>query len=85
MTHRPNTKWNRVIAELQEDPGNWHQVADNAGPSAIQRLRALGAEVQTDSVAPRTGDATYSRYTVWARWPTPTSQLETVTLLHAQH
>ena len=80
MTKRPNAKWPRVIAELQADPGNWHHVADDAGPSTIQRLRALGAEVQTDSVAPRTGGATYSRYTVFARWPTPATELERVTV-----
>ena len=80
MTHRPNAKWPRVIAELQADPGNWHKVADEAGPSTIQRLRALGAEVQTDSIAPRTGGATYSRYTVFARWPTPATELERVTV-----
>ena len=80
MSHRPNAKWPKVIAELQADPGNWHHVADDAGPSTIQRLRALGAEVQTDSVAPRTGGATYSRYTVFARWPTPATELERVTV-----
>jgi hypothetical protein len=47
------------------------KVADDAAPSVVQRLRALGAEVQTDSIAPRTGEQTYSRYTVYARWPTP--------------
>jgi hypothetical protein len=80
MTQRPNAKWAKVIAELQADPGEWHTVADNAGPSVIQRLRALGAEVMTDSVAPRTGGATYSRYTVFARWPTPATELERVEL-----
>jgi hypothetical protein len=80
VTQRPNAKWAKVIAELQADPGQWHKVADNASPSVTQRLRALGAEVQTDSVAPRTGGATYSRYTVYARWPTPTTTLESVQL-----
>ena len=80
MSHRPNAKWPKVIAELQADPGNWHHVADDAGPSTIQRLRALGAEVQMDSIAPRTGGATYSRYTVYARWPTPQSELERIQL-----
>ena len=83
MTQRPNAKWAKVITELQADPGQWHKVADNAAPSVSQRLRELGAEVQTDSVAPRTGGATYSRYTVYARWPTPTTTLESVTLQHA--
>lgn len=83
MTKQRNAKWPRVIAELQADPGNWHQVAEDAGPSTIQRLRALGAEVQTDSVAPRTGGATYSRYTVFARWPTPATELERLELEHA--
>lgn len=82
MSHRPNAKWPKVIAELQADPGNWHHVADDAGPSTIQRLRALGAEVQMDSIAPRTGGATYSRYTVYARWPTPQSELERIQLEH---
>lgn len=83
MSQRSNTKWPRVIAELQADPGEWHHVADDAGPSTIQRLRALGAEVQTDSVAPRTGGATYSRYKVYARWPTPQTELERLSLEHA--
>jgi len=80
MSQRPNAKWPKVIAELQADPGQWHHVADDAGPSTIQRLRALGAEVQMDSIAPRTGGATYSRYKVYARWPTPATELERVTL-----
>ena len=67
MTHHRKSKWNNVIAELQADPGNWHKVAEDAAPSVTQRLRALGAEVQTDSSAPRTGGATYSRYTVWVQ------------------
>ena len=83
MTHHRKSKWNNVIAELQADPGNWHKVAEDAAPSVTQRLRALGAEVQTDSSAPRTGGATYSRYTVYARWPSPESTLETVQLEHA--
>jgi hypothetical protein len=78
-----NAKWAKVIADLQADPGQWHHVADDVGPSTVQRLRALGAEVQTDSVAPRTGGATYSRYTVYARWPTPQSELERLELEHA--
>jgi hypothetical protein len=68
---------------LQATPGEWQKVADEAGPSTIQRLRELGAEVQTDSVAPRTGGATYSRYTVFARWPTPETELEALTTRHA--
>jgi hypothetical protein len=83
MARHSNAKWPKVIAELQADPGEWHKVADDAGPSTIQRLRALGAEVQTTSRAPRTDGATYSRYTVYARWPTPQSELERVTLEHA--
>ena len=83
MTQRPNTKWTKVITALQADPGQWCHVADDAGPSTIQRLRALGAEVQTDSVAPRTDGATYSRYTVYARWPTPETELERVRLEHS--
>ena len=83
MSQRSNAKWPKVIAQLQADPGQWHHVADDAGPSTIQRLRALGAEVQMDSVAPRTGGATYSRYTVYARWPTPATELERVQLEHA--
>ena len=83
MTQHRNAKWPKVIADLQADPGQWHKVAEDAGPSTIQRLRSLGAEVQTDSVAPRTGGATYSRYTVFARWPTPATELERVTLEHA--
>jgi hypothetical protein len=82
MTQRPNAKWPKVIAELQADPGEWHHVADDAGPSTIQRLRALGAEVQMDPVARRTGGATYSRYTVYARWPTPATELERIQLEH---
>ena len=35
-----------------------------------------------DSIAPRTGGATYSRYTVYARWPTPQSELERIQLEH---
>jgi hypothetical protein len=80
VTNRSYTNWTKVIEDLQADPGKWVQVADNAGPSTIQRLRALGAEVMTDSVAPRTGEATYSRYIVWARWPTPETQVEVVQL-----
>jgi hypothetical protein len=79
----PNAKWAQVIAELQTTPGEWKQVATDAGPSTIQRLRALGAEVQTDSVAPRTDGATYSRYDVYARWPTPETELERLTLAHS--
>jgi hypothetical protein len=84
MTQRPNTKWAKVIAELQADPGEWHKVADSAGPSVIQRLRELGAEVQMDSVAPRTGGVTYSRYDVYARWPTPATELERISLEHSK-
>lgn len=80
MSQHRNAKWPRVIAELQADPGNWHHVADDAGPSTIQRLRSLGAEVTTEATAPRTGGATYSRYKVFARWPTPQTELERVTL-----
>lgn len=80
MTRHRNSKWPQVIAELQADPGQWHKVAEDAGPSTIQRLRALGAEVQMDSVAPRTGGATYSRYTVFARWPTPKTEADKLTL-----
>lgn len=83
MTQRPNAKWSKVIAALQADPGEWHKVADDVGPSTIQRLRALGAEVQLDSTGPRTQGMTYSRYTVYARWPTPESTLESVILEHA--
>ena len=83
MTHRPNAKWPRVIARLQADPGQWHKVAEDAGPSTVQRIRALGAEVQMDSVAPRTGGATYSRYTLFARWPTPETEHERISLAHA--
>jgi hypothetical protein len=83
VTHKPNAKWAKVIADLQHSPGEWHKVADDAGPSTIQRLRELGAEVQTDSVAPRTGGQTYSRYTVYARWPTPETELERLKLAHA--
>jgi hypothetical protein len=83
MSQRPNSKWPKVIADLQASPGEWQKVADDAGPSTIQRLRALGAEVQTTSRAPRTDGATYSRYSVYARWPTPESELERVTLEHA--
>jgi hypothetical protein len=83
VTRQRKSKWNDVIAELQADPGNWHKVADEAAPSVAQRLRALGAEVQTDSVAPRTDGATYSRYTIFARWPSPESTLERIELEHA--
>ena len=81
--HQPNSKWAHVVAELQATPGEWRQVADDAGPSTIQRLRALGAEVQTDSVAPRTDGRTYSRYIVFARWPTPETELQTLQTKHA--
>jgi hypothetical protein len=84
MAHRSNAKWPKVIEQLQANPGTWLHVADDAGPSTIQRLRALGAEVQTDSNAPRTGGATYSRYTVYARWPTPETELQRVQLEHDQ-
>jgi hypothetical protein len=83
MARHSQAKWPKVIATLQASPGEWQKVADDAGPSTIQRLRALGAEVQTDSVAPRTGGATYSRYTVYARWPTPETELERLKLEHA--
>jgi hypothetical protein len=83
MTPHRNAKWPKVIAALQEDPGNWHKVADDVGPSTIQRLRELGAEVELKSTGPRTEGMTYSRYTVYARWPTPQSELERVSLEHA--
>ena len=83
MTQRPKAKWAQVIAVLQADPGNWHKVAEDVGPSTIQRLRQLGAEVQLDSTGPRTEGMTYSRYTVYARWPTPQSELERISLEHA--
>jgi chromosome segregation ATPase len=37
-----------------------------------------------DSVAPRTGGATYSRYDVYARWPTPATELERISLEHSK-
>ena len=80
MTHSRNSKWPQVIADLQASPGELKKVADDAGPSTIQRLRALGAEVILDSNAPRTKDTSYSRYTVWARWPTPQTEADKLTL-----
>jgi hypothetical protein len=84
MTPHRNAKWPRVIAALKAKPGDWQKVADDVGPSTIQRLRELGAEVQLHSNAPRTDGVTYSRYTVYARWPTPNSELERVELEHAK-
>ena len=83
MTQHRNAKWPRAIADLQADPGQWHKVAEDAGPSTIQRLRSLGAEVSASNPSPRTTDQKYSRYTVFARWPTPATELERVTLEHA--
>jgi len=84
MTHKPNSKWAQVIADLQLTPGEWKKVADDAGPSTIQRLRGLGAEVRTVNVSERSKDQSYSRYTVFARWPTPQTELETLKLEHSQ-
>jgi hypothetical protein len=84
MTRKTNTKWAHVITELQASPGEWKKVADDAGPSTIQRLRELGAEVMTDTVSPRTDGRTYSRYEVYARWPTPETERERIELAYAQ-
>jgi hypothetical protein len=80
MTQRPKAKWAQVISRLREEPGEWLHVADNAGPSTVQRLRELGAEVTTELMAPRSNETTYSRYKVFARWPTPQTELERVSL-----
>lgn len=81
---KPSTKWAHVIADLQATPGEWKKVAEDAGPSTIQRLRSLGAEVTTDNPSPRTADRNYSRYDVYARWPTPETELERIELEHSR-
>jgi len=81
---KPNAKWSQVIATLQASPGEWLKVADDAGPSTIQRLRQLGAEVRPVNTSSRTKDQSYSRYTVFARWPTPETELERLTLEYSR-
>jgi chromosome segregation ATPase len=78
------SKWTQVIADLQHSPGEWQKVADDAGPSTIQRLRELGAEVRTVNISSRTKDQSYSRYTVFARWPTPETERETLELEYSR-
>jgi hypothetical protein len=81
---KASTKWGHVIAKLQASPGEWQKVAEDAGPSTIQRLRSLGAEVTTDNPSPRTEDRSYSRYDVYARWPTPETELERIELEYSK-
>lgn len=80
MTQPSNSKWAKVIATLQASPGEWLKVAEDAPPSTIQRLKALGAEVNSDTISPRSKEQTYNRYTLFARWPTPQTTLESTEL-----
>ena len=72
-----NSKWQKVIEDLQQEPGTWKIVAQNVSPSVVQRLRELGAEVDANPSAPRGGS--YSRYTIAARWPTPQNEEDRIT------
>ena len=74
MTAHTRGKWQAIIRELQQRPGEMKLVGEDVGPYVVQRLRALGAIVETVISQPREGLRQYDLYTVYARWPEPTSE-----------